>query len=85
MNWKSYSDEELFDLAKSYAGQTFEKAIEKPDTDWQGLDQVCRHRQINATKIVGYMLQLKQATDEEAAPLLGMIIAEMKKSKTNVG
>lgn len=76
-NYEDYSDEDVLSIAKAYAYQTFKRSIENPEPDYQGHDTIPRHRQNNATKIVGYLT--KAAEQDDKAPELGVILQELRK------
>jgi hypothetical protein len=56
--------------AKRYAAKQFDMALQN--------EEVERHHINNATKIVGYLM--KAAEQEDKAPELGVVLAELRKS-----
>ena len=78
MDKSKYTTEELIELSKIYAGDTFKACID-PNSIQHGHDNVPRHRQNNATKIVG--LLMRQDTDAKIeAPELGIVLQEIIKA-----
>lgn len=78
MKQSSYTTEELIELSKEYAGDTFKLCIDSKSIQ-HGHDTVPRHRQNNAVKIVGLLMR----QDSEAkidAPELGLVLQEIIKA-----
>ena len=73
MDYEERTDEEVLGIAKAYAYETFKESLGGGDPP--------RHKQNNATKIVGYLLKINEAEADKGAPPLGVILQEMAEVK----